>query len=83
MLFPRMSRLAGRNDMTGLRDTLEYGLEYLFVLLVPSAVAMSAMSRAVVVSSMLMPIFMIGSIQEVNFPFDRGQRFLFFFGLGR
>ncbi|WP_020613620.1 murein biosynthesis integral membrane protein MurJ [Sediminispirochaeta bajacaliforniensis] len=41
VLFPKMSRQAGNNDLSGLRDTLQYGIRFLFVLLIPSALFLS------------------------------------------
>ena len=38
VLFPRMSRQGARRDLDGLRDSLQYGLRFLLVLLIPSAV---------------------------------------------
>ncbi len=37
VLFPRMSRQAAREDMTGLTESVSYGLRYIMVLLVPAA----------------------------------------------
>ncbi|MDR1931531.1 MAG: murein biosynthesis integral membrane protein MurJ [Spirochaetales bacterium] len=48
VLFPRMSRQAGLGDTEGLRATLEYGLRYLILLLVPSAVIMSFLAKEII-----------------------------------
>ena len=48
VLFPRMSRQAAQDDREGLKNTLEYGFRYLVILLVPSAVILSLLSREVV-----------------------------------
>ncbi len=41
VLFPKMSRQAGNDDKEGLKDSVQYGLRFLFVLLVPSALFLS------------------------------------------
>jgi putative peptidoglycan lipid II flippase len=41
VLFPKMSRQAGNDDREGLKDSVQYGLRFLFVLLVPSALFLS------------------------------------------
>ncbi len=41
VLFPKMARQIGVSDIDGLRDTLQYGIRYLAVLLVPSAIFLS------------------------------------------
>lgn len=38
VLFPKMARQIGVNDTDGLRDTIQYGVRYLSVLLIPSAI---------------------------------------------
>ena len=38
VLFPKMSRQSIRNDIDGLRNTLNYGIRLLFSLLIPSAI---------------------------------------------
>ena len=48
VLFPRMSRQAGLNDEVGLKTTLEYGLRYLIVLLIPSAAVLSFWGKEIV-----------------------------------
>ena len=48
VLFPRMSRKAGLNDFEGLRSTMEYGFNYLIILLVPAAVFLSIMGKEVI-----------------------------------
>lgn len=38
VLFPKMARQHARNDVEGLRDTIQYGLRFLFALLIPSTI---------------------------------------------
>ena len=38
VLFPKMARQIGIRDTEGLRDTIQYGIRYLSVLLIPSAI---------------------------------------------
>ena len=52
VLFPRMSRQAGAGDTAGLTATLEYGLRYLILLLVPAAVVMSFLAREIVAAAL-------------------------------
>jgi putative peptidoglycan lipid II flippase len=48
VLFPRMSRQASRNDTEGLRESIQYGLRFLFVLLAPSAVFMIIFGKEII-----------------------------------
>ena len=48
VLFPAMSRQAARNDVEGLRGSVAYGMEFLVVLLVPSAVLLFLFGREVI-----------------------------------
>ncbi|MDR1316391.1 MAG: murein biosynthesis integral membrane protein MurJ [Spirochaetales bacterium] len=48
VLFPRMSRQAGAGDTDGLKTTLEYGLRYLILLLVPSAIVISFLAKEII-----------------------------------
>jgi putative peptidoglycan lipid II flippase len=48
VLFPRMSRQAVANDYEGLKATLIYGLRYLMILLIPSALILSLLGREVI-----------------------------------
>ncbi len=48
VLFPRMSRQAALDDRDGLRESLEYGLRFLGVLLVPSAIFLFIAGRGLV-----------------------------------
>lgn len=45
VLFPKMSRQAGSGDREGLRDSVQYGLRFLFVLLAPSALFLGFFGR--------------------------------------
>jgi putative peptidoglycan lipid II flippase len=48
VLFPRMSRQVAQGDTNGLRESLEYGLRYLLVLLLPSALVLSLMGKEII-----------------------------------
>jgi putative peptidoglycan lipid II flippase len=48
VLFPRMSRQAAQYDEAGLAETLQYGVRYLFALLVPAAVVLSLLGPEVI-----------------------------------
>ena len=48
VLFPKMSKQIGLDDREGLRDTLQYGLRYLAVLLIPSAVFLSLYGHEII-----------------------------------
>jgi putative peptidoglycan lipid II flippase len=48
VVFPRMSRQAAAKDMEGLRDSVEYGLEYLIVLLVPSSIFLGLLGKDII-----------------------------------
>ncbi len=48
VLFPRMSSQAGRNDLAGLKESVQYGLRFLTVALVPSAVFLCLMSTQLI-----------------------------------
>jgi putative peptidoglycan lipid II flippase len=48
VLFPRMSRQAGLGDAEGLTATLEYGLRYLILFLVPAACIMSFLAKQII-----------------------------------
>jgi len=48
VLFPRMSRQAGLKDEAGLKASLEYGLRYLIILLVPSSIVLSLWGKEIV-----------------------------------
>ncbi len=48
VLFPRMSRQAVLNDEAGLKASLEYGLRYLIILLIPSSIVLSLWGKEIV-----------------------------------
>ena len=48
VLFPRMSRQAASGDVDGLRESLQYGLRFLLVLLIPSAVFLALFGRPLI-----------------------------------
>lgn len=48
VLFPKMSRQVSINDLEGLRNTVQYGVRFLFILLIPSALVMSMMGREII-----------------------------------
>lgn len=48
VLFPRMSRQAALHDAEGLGDSLQYGLRFLLILLVPSALVLSLNGKEII-----------------------------------
>jgi len=48
VLFPQMSRQAALKDTDGLRNSIQYGLNFLLVLLVPSAVVLSFFGKEII-----------------------------------
>jgi putative peptidoglycan lipid II flippase len=48
VLFPKMSRQIGVNDIDGLRNTIQYGMRYLAVLLIPSALFLALFGRQII-----------------------------------
>jgi len=46
--FPAMSRQASRKDEAGLKESVLYGVEFLLTLMIPSAIALCALSKEVV-----------------------------------
>jgi putative peptidoglycan lipid II flippase len=48
VVFPRMSRQVAAKDTEGLRGTVSYGIEFLTVLLVPSAVLLCLLGKEVI-----------------------------------
>ena len=48
VLFPKMSRQVSQNDLSGLRESVQYGLRFLLALLIPSALVMSLMGREII-----------------------------------
>ena len=48
VLFPKMSRQIAQNDQSGLLDTIQYGIRYLAVLLIPSAIFLSMFGHEII-----------------------------------
>jgi putative peptidoglycan lipid II flippase len=48
VVFPKMSRQAAHGDTEGLRESVKYGVEFLTVLLVPSAVLLCLLGKEVI-----------------------------------
>lgn len=48
VLFPRMSKQSANNDLEGLRESIQYGLRFLFVLLIPSALFMGFFGKELI-----------------------------------
>lgn len=48
VLFPKMSRQAGAGDYKAMKDTVEYGINALAVLLIPSAFLMGVLGKEVI-----------------------------------
>ncbi len=48
VLFPKMSRQVSQNDTEGLRQSVQYGLRFLFALLIPSALVLGLMGRELI-----------------------------------
>lgn len=53
VLFPKMSRQAGIKDYKAMTNTVEYGIQALAVLLIPSAFIMSVLSREIISFALL------------------------------
>ncbi|TFG60968.1 MAG: murein biosynthesis integral membrane protein MurJ, partial [Spirochaetales bacterium] len=48
VLFPRMSRQAAAEDVQGLRESVQYGLRFLIIFLIPSTVIFCLLSREII-----------------------------------
>jgi len=48
VVFPRMSRQAAAGDTGGLRDSLEYGMEFLIMLLIPASVLLILLGKEII-----------------------------------
>ena len=48
VLFPRMSKQSGSNDREGLAGSLQYGVRFLAITLIPSAAIMSILGREII-----------------------------------
>lgn len=53
VLFPRMSKQAGKNDTAGLKQSLQYGIRFLFMTLVPSAFILSVLGPEIISVALL------------------------------
>jgi putative peptidoglycan lipid II flippase len=58
VMFPKMSRQSGRGDIDGLRESLQYSLRFLFVLLIPSAIFLSFFGKEIVAMALQRGRFM-------------------------
>jgi putative peptidoglycan lipid II flippase len=57
VLFPRMSRQVIEQNTSGLKESLEYGLRYLFTLLVPSAILLVLLGRELIAVALQRGLF--------------------------
>jgi putative peptidoglycan lipid II flippase len=48
VLFPQMSRQFAQNDISGLRRSIQYGIRFLLILLIPSAVVLSVLNEEII-----------------------------------
>lgn len=48
VLFPRLSRQAADSDMDGLRETVQYGIRSLMVVLIPSAIILGLLGKEII-----------------------------------
>lgn len=48
VLFPRMSKQASRDDKAGLRESIQYGIRFLFMTLIPSAFILSILGKEII-----------------------------------
>jgi len=48
VLFPRMSKQAGSRDIEGLKESIQYGIRFLIVTLVPSAFLLSILGEEII-----------------------------------
>jgi putative peptidoglycan lipid II flippase len=48
VLFPKMSRQAAREDEAGLRESVQFGIRFLLVVLLPSALVLGTMGREII-----------------------------------
>jgi putative peptidoglycan lipid II flippase len=49
--FPKMSRQAAEGDRQGLKSTVEYGIQFLLVLLIPSAILLALFGREIIAAA--------------------------------
>jgi len=48
VLFPKMSRQVSNDDTDGIRTSVQYGIRFLFILLIPSAIVLSFLGREII-----------------------------------
>lgn len=48
VLFPRMSKQAGMENTEGLRESIQYGIRFLFITLIPSAFILSILGNEII-----------------------------------
>lgn len=48
VLFPKMSRQVSQDDLSGLRNSVQYGVRFLFVLLIPSAIVLGTLGKEII-----------------------------------
>jgi putative peptidoglycan lipid II flippase len=48
VLFPKMSRQAAQDDTAGLRDSVQFGIRFLLVVLVPSALVLGVLGKEII-----------------------------------
>ncbi len=48
VLFPRMSKQAGKDDKEGLRESIQYGLRFICITLIPSAFILSILGNEII-----------------------------------
>ncbi len=57
VLFPKMSRQAAKNDIEGLKNSINYGLSFLFLLLIPSAIVLIFLGPHIISASLQRGMF--------------------------
>jgi putative peptidoglycan lipid II flippase len=57
VLFPRMSRQFSTEDTDGLRESVQYGIRFLFVVLIPSSLILALLSREIISVAMFRGAF--------------------------
>ena len=60
VLFPRMSRQAAEDDRTGFAASVSYGIQFIIVLLVPSAVLLCLFGREIIAAAVQRGAFVPG-----------------------
>ena len=75
VLFPRMSRQAAGKDTDGLRDSFQYGLRFLLVFLVPSAIFLCLFNKELISVAFQRELFSPGDTLLTS-------RILYFYAIG-